>query len=517
MSGARVGASERAGHHTVAVAFSWQDAFRDSVTWNAAWVFVKYRLDGGPWRHATLSTRSDDYGPGTPELTVVPVADGRGVLIHRSGVGRGSIDVDELTLAWEAGRDGVGPNDQVEARVFALDMVRVPNGPFYLGDGEIGNIAGHFRAADRNVPLPVTDEDSIVLGGTDLGALGNGNAYGMTTADDFDDTRTAVLPGPFPKGVRAFYLMRYEMTERQYAAFLNTLTAVQQDPRNPAKACASAAIVSYCSEGPPQTGVRRYGLSAVAPFFSLAPAGPMHHLSWRDAAAFADWAALRPFTELEYEKAARGPSYPEPGTYAWGSARIHRQRYTLEQQSTADEHVEDPGWGVGNAAFVQTMGDPTRDCYSCIRGPLRGGVFARDTADAEESGASYYRAFELSGNLIERTVSVGHPAGRAFDGRHGDGTLSTDGHAGGAEIATWPGAERDATGWSVLHAEGTGMRGGGWASDESRLRVSDRADATLGDSTRSDTFGYRFARTDPTDIVVPSVSDTTADSTIARR
>ena len=481
-------------------------------------MFVKFRLDSGGWQHATLSTRPEDYAtPGATTLTAVPVADGRGVLIHRADAGRGPVDASGLVLAWEAARDGVAPNDQVEARVFALDMVRIPDGPFYLGDGEIGNIAGHFRAADRNVPFPVTDEDSIVLGSTQLGALGNGNAYGMTAADDFDDGRTAVLPNSFPKGVRAFYVMRYELTESQYAAFLNTLNAAQQRSRNPAEGCMSQAIVSYCREDPPQPGVRRYGLSAVAPFFSLAPAGPMQHLSWRDAAAYADWAGLRPFTELEYEKAARGPRYPEPGAYAWGSARIHRQRYTVDEQHTADEHVENPGWGIGNAAFVRTMGDPTPDCHSCLRGPLPAGVFARDTADAEEAGASYYRAYELSGNLIERVVSVGHPAGRGFDGRHGDGTLSADGQAAGIEVATWPGAARDGTGWSVRHAQGTGLRGGGWASDESRLRVSDRADAAVADSTRAATFGYRFARTDPTDIFVPSVPDSTADSTAAGR
>ena len=32
----------------------------------------------------------------------------------------------------------------------------------------------------------------------------------------------------------------------------------------------------------------------------------MTYISWPDLLAYADWAALRPITELEYEKAARG-------------------------------------------------------------------------------------------------------------------------------------------------------------------------------------------------------------------
>lgn len=41
-------------------------------------------------------------------------------------------------------------------------------------------------------------------------------------------------------------------------------------------------------------------------------------LSWMDGAVLADWAALRPFTELEFEKAARGPVVPVADEFAWG-------------------------------------------------------------------------------------------------------------------------------------------------------------------------------------------------------
>lgn len=488
------------GRRTVTLDLSWRDAFHDSITWNAAWVFLKYRADGHGWTHATLSTVPSDHATGAG-LTIVPAADGRGVLVHRTNVGRGPVDISDLRVVWNAARDGVSANAAPDTRAFALDMVRVPAGPYYLGDGEIGNVAGHFRTADRNVPFPVTSEDSITLGGVEMGALGNGNGYGMNVGDDFDDTRTATLPPAFPKGVRPFYLMRYELTEREYADFLNTLTADQVRARNPAQPCASNRLLAACP-AEAQPAVRRYGLTTVPPFITFAPTRPVHPLSWIDAAAYADWAGLRPYTELEYEKAARGPRYPEPGTYAWGTTRIHRGRYTLASDRSRLERVTNPGWAVGNAAFVETMGDPTPDCHSCLRGPLPAGTFARDTAGAEEAGTSYYGIFELSGNLIERVVSVASPSGRAFGGRHGDGVLSGTGHAAGDEVSTWPGARMGPSGWRVDGAQGTGLRGGGWNSQDDRLRVSDRADAAVADTARGETYGYRFARTDPLDSLV---------------
>src|SRR5208283_4202281 len=48
----------------------------------------------------------------------------------------------------------------------------------------------------------------------------------------------------------------------------------------------------------------------------------MNYSYWLDAAAYAAWAGLRPYTELEYEKAARGPITPVNGEYAWGSTGI---------------------------------------------------------------------------------------------------------------------------------------------------------------------------------------------------
>ena len=41
-----------------------------------------------------------------------------------------------------------------------------------------------------------------------------------------------------------------------------------------------------------------------------------------DLAAFLDWDALRPMTELEFEKMSRGPLLPIAGEYIWGNQTI---------------------------------------------------------------------------------------------------------------------------------------------------------------------------------------------------
>jgi hypothetical protein len=99
------------------------------------------------------------------------------------------------------------------------------------------------------------------------------------------------------------------------------------------------------------------------------------------------------------------------------------------------------------------------------------------------TGAGYYGMMELSGNVWEKPVSVGDPAGRAFTGLHGDGALDADGFA-------------DATAWPGPGAVGAGLRGGVWDS-AGYLCVSDRLLAELVLPGRYSDGGGRGVRTAP--------------------
>ena len=107
---------------------------------------------------------------------------------------------------------------------------------------------------------------------------------------------------------------------------------------------------------------------------------------------------------------------------------------------------------------------------------MRAGIFATTNSTRYAAGAGYYGAMELSGNVNEIVISAGHPEGRAFTARHGDGQLAV-------RPPTWP---ADAS-------VGVQTRGGSWQSGPLVLRASSRAgvfrDSTYLDARRSHAGG----------------------------
>lgn len=163
--------------------------------------------------------------------TIDSPADGKGVFIYRSATGTGTNTWTEK-IRWNYGVDGLLNTDAVELRVFGIEMVYAPTGSFYVGDGG-STVAGNFEARVSNTPFQITSEGAITLGGNVAGCLGNNNASGMYvsspyTDDDFSDATSQTLPAAFPKGYNKFYIMKYEVSQEQYAEFLNTLTYTQQ-------------------------------------------------------------------------------------------------------------------------------------------------------------------------------------------------------------------------------------------------------------------------------------------------
>jgi formylglycine-generating enzyme required for sulfatase activity len=228
-------------------------------------------------------------------------------------------------------------------------------------------------------------------------------------------------------------------------------------------------------------------------------------LSWWDGARFAAWAGLRPMTELEYEKACRGPLKPVPNEYAWGSRGIAHAVYALENEGEADERVSgNHQRTIGNASYEFTMpdfhGGPVRGGVSAVPGsPMRAGIFAAPDSGRVASGASYWGIMELSGNVREQVVSVGQAKGRAFQGTHGAGTTEVP--------ADWPEATYSAAARRTSgkqDAVGSGLRGGFFGDMPSGLRVSDRSRAvyrpragSFSVQSRQDQNGFRCVRTAP--------------------
>ncbi|MEQ9415548.1 MAG: hypothetical protein RIF39_17055, partial [Cyclobacteriaceae bacterium] len=176
----------------------WSNSWRVGTgpnNWDAAWVFIKYRIEGGTgctpgdWQHATLSSVGGNHSITTPNGvagTISPSADGRGVFMYRSGNGSGAINWDQVMLRWNYGADGLLDACNVSIKVFAVEMVYVPQGNFYVGDG--ASNAGQFESAISGTPFQVTGEGALTLGGGGAGSVGNNNRAGEAAPqDDFTD------------------------------------------------------------------------------------------------------------------------------------------------------------------------------------------------------------------------------------------------------------------------------------------------------------------------------------------
>lgn len=437
---------------------SWDNSWNTKdppENWDAAWIFIKYRLSSGEWQHATLN--ATDASHTAPSGSIIDaVSDGKGVFMYRSSQGSGTNNWKKVRLRWEYGTDGVADDAKdIEVKVLAVEMVYVPTGSFELGS--TGDEPGSFyRYPSDKYNYIVNGESEIkVLAQTD-------NLYYDKDVGTTPGDQQGPIPKDFPKGYNAFYCMKYEITQGQYAEFLNLLTESQASNRFPGK-----------------NGSYRHTISGTyQKFTATAPDRACNFLSWADGTAYCDWSGLRPMTELEFEKACRGTAAAIAGEYAWGTTAIAIKKYSLSNDGTNKEGISENYFtNAGNCSYQAT------NDYAGIEGPLRVGIFAAhaDNKSRETAGASYYGIMELSGNLWERAVTVGNTTGRKFTGLNGDGKLDKSGYA---DVSYWPDS----------NAEGSGFRGGVWYATSDRAKVSDRTSSTTINSNRNELMGFRAVR-----------------------
>jgi len=457
---------------------SWENSWRTSSVssyWDAAWVFVKYRvpvLSGGDglWKHAWLN----DAGHTTPDGSTIDIGlltpgttfntttnPGLGAFIYRNADGTGTFTKTGVQLRWNYGANNVTDNAVIDIQVFAIEMVYVPSGNFYVGSGGTENSS--FTTANSTsgptVTFQITSTAPTIQGNNASSSASNLSARGNL---DLTGTTTAALATGYPTGYNAFYSMKYEISQQQYVDFLNSLTQTQ----------ATARKFNYSGYRYAITGTTIGNYATTNPFLAC------NMLAWTDISGYLDWSGLRPMTELEFEKACRGTESAVPDEYAWGTTGIASGWYTLSNMGANNEVVSsgyDPTYG--NALYLAT------NTIATINGPLRVGIFATASSNRVTAGATYYGIMEMSGNLMEICVTVGNSAGRTFTGTHGNGALAANGNA-------------DATTWPDINNTGSSLRGGGTNSSTILLKVSDRSVATTG-SSNGGNVGGRGIRTAP--------------------
>lgn len=438
---------------------SWENSWRISAgpsNWDAAWVIIKYRVNSGDWQHAQLSQTDFVAAPGS---TIDITSDGVGAFVYRSADGSGNLNLQNMRLRWNYG--SISTNDIIDVQVFALEMVNVPQGSFRLG-GSSGDEVGKFYSFLSTISYNVTSENAINVSGG-IGNLYYSTAVGGSRPGD----QLGPIPATFPKGFNSFYCMKYEMTQGQYVGFFNTLTAIQK----------TANDITGPDGKNQDTDLNRNTISWLdgsSSATTTSPDIPLNYVNNNVLFAYLDWAGLRPITELEYEKACRGPIAPKANELAWGSANIAASVFTYSNLSQPNELVTNPEVGTGNAIYGPTNGSPS--------GPKRVGILAASAINKtrEETGGSYYGIMELSGNLYERCITVGNPEGRAFTATHGNGIIA---NGGLANVTSWP-----------ITNTGIGYRGGSFFNGAEFIRVSDRFDAASVLAAANNRLGFRGVR-----------------------
>ena len=515
---------------------TWENSWRNDTTppfnWDAAWVFIKYKNLAGEWHHATLNVTGH---AGPDSATISPAEDGKGVFIYRKYSSHGFINWSDIRLRWNYGTDRVPDDASLEIGVYAIEMVYVPEGNFYLGDrtgSEASSQGGFYLTESTNYSALISSDYTTVSAHPNAQGDGWGIRYmgigidGDGGIDSIPENQT-MDNSLFPTGYKSFYVMKYEISQEQFRDFLNSLTRAQQNKRVHVDISGTSTDTVYVLSRTLQRDANN-SICVHPPFSTWMPLqfycelnkktlsppsfdpdsiddGQTYacgYITWMDGAAYSDWAGLRPMTELEYEKACRGPNYPVTYEYAWGTTAIHSPvggyyTYNHEYRGWFDEIITNTGENTGNANY----------CCLGTGGPVRCGIYAASSINhtKAEAGSTYYGIMEMSGNLEEMTVHVGNQAGMSFTGLHGNGELNSNGEA---DVDYWPGiggnnnpAVQNSTysGVGVTAAGGAGFRGGAYNGNTQDLRVSLRFFAGYSElcSTVRDPNGFRCVRSAP--------------------
>ncbi len=257
----------------------------------AAWIFGKFERAAGVWGDIRFDAPLSRVAVSVIPVTL-PAGYAHGLLVHRPrGSNRAQV---EATWTLEASFFDM-PDSGVDVLMWGVDMVKVPEGAFAVGGAEGSSMTYQaFRAGGTDdEPFTIASEAAIEVGDA-TGQL----AYSVAEGEAYiGGDMGGPIPDLFPKGYEAFWVMKYPLTQGQYAAFLSAIGPRARSSRD------ITTNAGYQEQG----GSINCGENCSATF----PDRAANFLSWADAIGWASWAGLRPMTEFEYEKAAAGTPFLE--------------------------------------------------------------------------------------------------------------------------------------------------------------------------------------------------------------
>jgi formylglycine-generating enzyme required for sulfatase activity len=258
---------------------------------------------------------------------------------------------------------------------YALEMVYIPEGSFWLGDSLSNNTLGGKNGS----PLLIDGNPKPIFQIGDTNALSNNNTSGFSS----------------------FYLMKQEISQASYTDFLNNISKEEAEVLAPSiftfpiadsrrNRCFITKVNGKFGTDANQNGI----LDEWNDGGSVA----CNWLTNKQLLAYLSWAGLRPFTELEFEKACRGPLKPKAKEFAWGT-QYATDANTITQSGTSAEKVSEIGndsSGLTNHALL------AGNLY--LEGPIRSGFEFFRTSNRVIAGAGYHGNADLSGNLWEQCL-----------------------------------------------------------------------------------------------------------------
>lgn len=431
---------------------------------DAIWVFAKYRKQTSPgvfsdWTHLKL----ESTGHSGPSGSVVKVGlvdekasfnattnPGVGVFVYRADRGllntNNSIGFKDLNLNFSLESNGLQTSDQIQIRLFGIEMTYVTPGSYQLGSA--GSEVNKFRDASNNSAVTISGTNSLsnvrYLVGSTLTQLGNLNPN-------------------YPIAVEGYYMMKYEISQAQYVAFLNTI------PASAASANYTDSIQNNIVSDSFQINLNAGVYTTPYPFY------PMMYMKWSNICNYLAWAGLRPTSEFEFEKAARGPISSLSGEYAWGDTTLpvlqggaggSNRLYIIYDNRVQKVYYfrckggSAPNQNTGGFANNCTATDTVNVVFWANYGnyythilPLS--TFTRINTTRKFSGSGFYGIYELSGNIGELCLPI---TNTTYDGKHGNGSISSI-----------------PTSWNSTSTNAAIVRGGDFRRGSEFLRVSDRS------------------------------------------
>ncbi len=369
----------------VSFKISWENAWRQTADFHdAAWVFAKYRTVNQPrWQHALIKKNSTATSGVLETKEPVPF-DELGFYVRFNTDSIGNVLPTEVSFE-VTNVVGLFP----DFKVFAIEMVYVPQGSFYVGapvtnkeDDLIEDLVLYQNAPSNSQfptyqPIQITSESEIKNGFYVYSYLSNKG-----------------IPAGFPKGYDAFYCMKHEVSNEQLVAYFNSINT---DINILNRLGCFGNPFRYHNTTTYQDTVDIIGTNTANGLEFTCEAGYENHpavMTPYTLARYLGWAGLSLMTELQYVKACRGPLYPVENETAAG-INVLSSTNLLYLNDTVFTNLKTP-----NERLKRHYSAPnTFKLRRC-------GFAADSTTNRITSNASFYGILNMTDNAYEITVSI---------------------------------------------------------------------------------------------------------------